>query len=71
MEFRRITTISLEDKFMLNLDRYTPGLLQLMLARGGTSGTRMRTLLNTINEVCFCFTFFHRYFILSLDFGVS
>ncbi|KAI7802666.1 hypothetical protein IRJ41_016598, partial [Triplophysa rosa] len=64
VEFRRITTISLEETFMLNLDRYTPRLLQLMLARGRTSGTRMCPLLNTINEVCFCFTFFHRYFIL-------
>ncbi|KAA0721373.1 hypothetical protein E1301_Tti021883 [Triplophysa tibetana] len=51
VEFRRITTISLEETFMLNLDRYTPRLLQLMLARGGTSGTRICPLLNTINEV--------------------
>ncbi|KAF1388884.1 hypothetical protein PFLUV_G00067490 [Perca fluviatilis] len=49
-EFRRITTISLEQKFMLKLDGYTPRLLQLMRAKGGAAGTRMRHLLSTVNE---------------------
>ncbi|KAI5104513.1 E3 ubiquitin-protein ligase TRIM39 [Silurus meridionalis] len=49
-EFRRITTISLEETFMFKLDSYTPRLLQLMRPKRGAVGTRMRPLLNTVNE---------------------
>ncbi|XP_052441460.1 uncharacterized protein LOC127981440 [Carassius gibelio] len=49
-EFRRITTVSLEETFMLNLDGYTPRLLQLMRAKGGAFGTKMHPLLSTVNE---------------------
>ncbi|XP_059202021.1 uncharacterized protein LOC131981650 [Centropristis striata] len=49
-EFRRITTVSLEETFMLKLDEYTPRLLQLMRAKGGAAATRMQPLLNTVNE---------------------
>nr|XP_020469067.1 uncharacterized protein LOC109967668 [Monopterus albus] len=49
-EFRRITTVSLEDTFMRKLDAYTPRLLQLMRAKGGAVGSRMHPLLDTVNE---------------------
>ncbi|XP_057690566.1 uncharacterized protein LOC130914969 isoform X2 [Corythoichthys intestinalis] len=49
-EFRRITTVSLEDKFMKNLDQYTPGLLRVMRAKGGAAGSKMRPLLDTVND---------------------
>ena len=50
-EFGRITTIQLEETFMLKLDAYTPRLLQLMRAKGGAAGSRMRPLLDTVDEV--------------------
>lgn len=40
---------------MLKLDGHTPHHLQLMRAKGGTVGSRMRPLLDTVNEVCFFF----------------
>ncbi|KAG9269204.1 hypothetical protein AMEX_G16207 [Astyanax mexicanus] len=49
-EFRRITTVALEEMFMLKLDWYTPRLLQLLRAKGGAAGARMHPLLNTVNE---------------------
>ncbi|XP_051283240.1 uncharacterized protein LOC127378444 isoform X4 [Dicentrarchus labrax] len=51
-EFRRITTISLEETFMRKLDEYLPCLLQLMRAKGGAAGSRMCPLLDTVNEDC-------------------
>ncbi|XP_042068580.1 uncharacterized protein LOC121811945 [Haplochromis burtoni] len=56
-EFRRITTVSLVETFMLKLDEYTPGLLQLMPAKGGAAGSKMRPLLDTLNDLCYL-TFF-------------
>ncbi|XP_036007239.1 uncharacterized protein LOC118567124 isoform X3 [Fundulus heteroclitus] len=35
---------------MLKLDEYTPGLLQLMRAKGGAAGSKMHPLLDTIND---------------------
>ncbi|XP_073729965.1 uncharacterized protein [Misgurnus anguillicaudatus] len=49
-EFRRITTVSLEETFMRKLDEYTPGLLRLMHAKGGAAGCKMRPLLDTLND---------------------
>ncbi|XP_057716525.1 uncharacterized protein LOC130931626 [Corythoichthys intestinalis] len=49
-EFRRITTVSLEETFMMKLDQYTPGLLSLMRAKGGAVGSKMRPLLYTVND---------------------
>ncbi|KAM9763035.1 uncharacterized protein ACNS7B_004869 isoform 1-T3 [Menidia menidia] len=49
-EFRRITTVSLEETFMLKLDEYTPGLMQLMRAKGGAAGSKMHPLLDTLND---------------------
>uniref|UniRef100_A0A9J8DKI6 Sterile alpha motif domain-containing 3-like n=1 Tax=Cyprinus carpio carpio TaxID=630221 RepID=A0A9J8DKI6_CYPCA len=51
-EFRRITTVSLEETFMRKLDEYTPGLLRLMRAKGGAAGCKMRPLLDTLNDEC-------------------
>lgn len=42
---------------MLKLDGYTPRLLQLMRAKGGAVGSRIRPLLDTVNEVYFLFHF--------------
>uniref|UniRef100_A0AAV2J793 Uncharacterized protein n=1 Tax=Knipowitschia caucasica TaxID=637954 RepID=A0AAV2J793_KNICA len=49
-EFRRITTVSLEETFMRKLDEYTPRLLKLMQARGGVAGQKMRHQLYTVND---------------------
>ncbi|XP_025760980.1 uncharacterized protein LOC112846003 [Oreochromis niloticus] len=49
-EFRRITTVSLVETFILKLDEYTPGLLQLMRAKRGAAGSKMRPLLDTLND---------------------
>lgn len=66
-EFRRIMTISLEETFMLQLDRYTPCLLQLMFAKGGAARSKMRPLLDTVNEVWFCFCFLNKCAICDLS----
>ncbi|KAG7468837.1 hypothetical protein JOB18_000798, partial [Solea senegalensis] len=44
------TTVSLEETFMLKLDEYTPGLLQLMCPKGGAVGSKIRPLLDTVND---------------------
>ncbi|KAG1949506.1 hypothetical protein F2P79_011428 [Pimephales promelas] len=53
-EFRRITTVSLEETFMRKLDEYTLGLLRLMRAKGGAAGCKMRPLLDTLNDIVVC-----------------
>ncbi|KAF5889053.1 sterile alpha motif domain-containing protein 3-like, partial [Clarias magur] len=42
-EFKRITTVQLEPKFMDSLDLHTPTLLTLFRAKGGALGERMKT----------------------------
>ncbi|XP_046880477.1 sterile alpha motif domain-containing protein 3-like isoform X2 [Hypomesus transpacificus] len=49
-EFRRITTISLEQRFMHKLDHYTPRLISLMKAKGGVVGTKLRPLLDKLSQ---------------------
>ncbi|KAL6478151.1 hypothetical protein MHYP_G00139860 [Metynnis hypsauchen] len=49
-EFRRITTIRLEETFMSKLDGYTPRLLELMRAKGGVAGTKLRPILDAIKQ---------------------
>ncbi|CAL8358645.1 unnamed protein product [Arctogadus glacialis] len=49
-EFRRITTISLEQSFMSKLDAYTPKLLALMKAKGGELGTKLRPFLFKLSQ---------------------
>ena len=61
-EFRRITTIALEQTFLNKLDGYTPKLLDLMKAKGGEVGTKLRPFLFKLSQVCFCsFSFFKNF----------
>ncbi|MEQ2252171.1 hypothetical protein ILYODFUR_018959 [Ilyodon furcidens] len=49
-EFRRITTISLEQTFMYKLDHYTPKLTTLMKGKGGVVGTKLRPFLDKLSQ---------------------
>lgn len=49
-EFRRTTTISLEQRFMYKLDHYTPK-LALMKAKQGVVGTKLRPFLDKLSQV--------------------
>ncbi|KAG1960360.1 hypothetical protein F2P79_006252 [Pimephales promelas] len=49
-EFRRITTISLEQRFMFRLDQFTPRLIALMKAKGGVVGTKLRPFLDKLSQ---------------------
>ncbi|KAL6480071.1 hypothetical protein MHYP_G00111040 [Metynnis hypsauchen] len=49
--FRRITTISLEQRFMDKLDHYTPKLVAVMKAKGGVVGTKLRPHLDKLCQV--------------------
>ncbi|XP_048836075.1 uncharacterized protein LOC125711317 isoform X2 [Brienomyrus brachyistius] len=49
-EFRRITTASLEQRFMFKLDHYTPKLTALMKAKGGVMGTKLRPFLDKLSQ---------------------
>ncbi|MEQ2274392.1 hypothetical protein XENORESO_020158, partial [Xenotaenia resolanae] len=49
-EFRRITTISLEQTFMYKLDHYTPKLTTLMKGKGGVVGTKLRLFLDKLSQ---------------------
>ncbi|XP_072550640.1 uncharacterized protein [Salminus brasiliensis] len=49
-EFRRITTVSLEQSFMYKLDYYTPKLLVLKKSKGGVVGTKLRPHLDKVYE---------------------
>lgn len=51
-EFRRITTISLEQCFMYKLDHYAPKRIALMKAKGGVVGTKLRPFLDKLSQVC-------------------
>ncbi|KAL7845995.1 hypothetical protein AOLI_G00241870 [Acnodon oligacanthus] len=44
-EFRRITTVHLESKFMSKLDEYTPKLLVLFHSKGEALGLRLQAIL--------------------------
>ncbi|KAL7845979.1 hypothetical protein AOLI_G00241710 [Acnodon oligacanthus] len=44
-EFRRITTVHLESKFMSKLDEYTPKPLVLFHSKGGALGLRLQAIL--------------------------
>lgn len=50
-EFNRLTTISLEQKFMFNLDKYTPKLIGLMEAKGGTIGRKLKPIVQKLRQV--------------------
>ncbi|KAF6725094.1 Sterile alpha motif domain-containing protein 3 [Oryzias melastigma] len=49
-EFNRLTTISLEQKFMFNLDKYTPKLIGLMEAKGGTIGRKLKPIVQKLRQ---------------------
>ncbi|KAL6463315.1 hypothetical protein MHYP_G00277060 [Metynnis hypsauchen] len=53
-EFRRITTVSLEQRFKDKLDHYTPKLAALMRAKGGVVGTKLRPHLDKLCQVNNC-----------------
>ncbi|KAL1005692.1 hypothetical protein UPYG_G00062440 [Umbra pygmaea] len=44
-EFRRCTAVPLEARFMSQLDKHTPKLLELVSAKGGATGQRIKNLL--------------------------
>ncbi|KAJ8009958.1 hypothetical protein DPEC_G00069580 [Dallia pectoralis] len=48
-EFRRITTVSLEQSFMYKLDHYTTKLMALM-TKGGIIGTNLRAFLDRLSQ---------------------
>ncbi|KAL6457319.1 hypothetical protein MHYP_G00342820 [Metynnis hypsauchen] len=47
-EFMRITTVNLERTFMTNLDAHMPKLLDLLKGKGGSAGTKIRPLLDSL-----------------------
>ncbi|RXN24544.1 sterile alpha motif domain-containing 3-like protein [Labeo rohita] len=49
-EFKRITTIHLEPTFLSRLDRYTTKLLEIFRRKGGTAGTKIKPMLDSLNE---------------------
>ncbi|KAE8278979.1 hypothetical protein D5F01_LYC22561 [Larimichthys crocea] len=49
-EFRIITTIPLEHRFLSKVDLYTPKLIALMKTKGGCMGTKLRPLLNKLSQ---------------------
>lgn len=51
-EFKRITTITLEQRFMDKLDYYTPKLITLMKAKGGVVGNKLRPFVDKLTQVC-------------------
>lgn len=51
-EFRRITTIPLEETFMLKLDSYTPELFSVLGKKGGAIGAKLRPVLDKQRRVC-------------------
>ncbi|KAF5900512.1 sterile alpha motif domain-containing protein 3-like [Clarias magur] len=49
-EFKRITTVQLEPKFMDSLDLHTPKLLTLFRAKGGALGERMKNEMELLKD---------------------
>ena len=50
-EFKRITTINLDRTFLTKMDFYTPKLLTVFKTKGGTSGTKIKSVLESLNQV--------------------
>ncbi|KAL6483853.1 hypothetical protein MHYP_G00087250 [Metynnis hypsauchen] len=55
-KFRRITTVSLEQRFMDKLDHYSPELVALMKAEGGVVGTKLRPHLDKLCQLIIMFS---------------
>ncbi|XP_076743239.1 uncharacterized protein LOC143419755 [Maylandia zebra] len=49
-EFKQITTIHLERTFLSRLDRYTTKLLEIFRRKGGTAGTKIKPMLDSLNK---------------------
>ncbi|CAL8267384.1 unnamed protein product [Boreogadus saida] len=49
-EFKRITTINLDRTFLTKMDFYTPKLLTVFKTKGGTSGTKIKSVLESLNQ---------------------
>ncbi|KAL6480780.1 hypothetical protein MHYP_G00118130 [Metynnis hypsauchen] len=49
-EFKRITTMDLERTFLSRLDMYTTKLLEIFRRKGGTAGTKIKPMLDSVNE---------------------
>ncbi|RXN21972.1 sterile alpha motif domain-containing 3-like protein [Labeo rohita] len=49
-QFKRITTIHLERTFLSRLDGYTTKLLEIFRRKGGTAGTKIKPMLDSLNE---------------------
>ncbi|MEQ2166598.1 hypothetical protein GOODEAATRI_029979, partial [Goodea atripinnis] len=47
-EFKRITTLNLDPKFMAMLDIYTPKLLSLFQSKKGAAGERQRAQMSLL-----------------------
>ncbi|ROI73795.1 hypothetical protein DPX16_22906 [Anabarilius grahami] len=49
-EFQRNTAVPLEQTFMYKLDGYTPKLLELLKAKGGVAGVKIKSKLSALNQ---------------------
>ncbi|XP_076733876.1 uncharacterized protein LOC143414098 [Maylandia zebra] len=49
-EFKRITTIHLERTFLSRLDGYTTKFLEIFRRKGGTAGTKIKPMLDSLNK---------------------
>lgn len=50
-EFQRLTAVPLEQKFLAKLDAYTPRLIEVMKAKGGVAGIKMRPMLEALSQL--------------------
>ncbi|XP_063077217.1 uncharacterized protein LOC134467236 [Engraulis encrasicolus] len=49
-EFKRITTIHLDQTFLTKMDLYTPKLLTIFKTKGGTAGTKINSVLESLSQ---------------------
>ncbi|XP_036951014.1 uncharacterized protein LOC119017923 isoform X3 [Acanthopagrus latus] len=49
-EFKRITTVHLEQTFLSKLDRHTTKLVEIFRKKGGIAGTKIRPMLDSLSE---------------------
>ncbi|XP_060769976.1 uncharacterized protein LOC132881491 isoform X1 [Neoarius graeffei] len=49
-EFKRITTIQLDRTFLSKMDLYTPKLLTVFKTKGGTAGTKIKSVLESLSQ---------------------
>jgi len=51
-EFKRITTMSLQSRFLSQIDLLTDKLLKVFQKRGGQMGRRLQTIMEPMAQVC-------------------